>query len=112
LGRNRGDFDHGFASAMDESLVAYFERVVSEQWHQTYDQLNIAANCLARALIARGGAPGDRIAILMLIEISQRDLAKSVAKYLKKQRKKYPDAPHVHPSHIKNLMGQSKYYDK
>jgi hypothetical protein len=45
-----------------------------------------------------------------LFEISRRDLAKSVAKYLKKQRKKYPDAPHVHPSHFKNLARQSKYY--
>jgi amino acid adenylation domain-containing protein len=59
----------------DESLVACFERVaatyptrtalVSEQWQLTYDQLSAAANRLARALVARGATPGDRIAILM-----------------------------------------------
>jgi amino acid adenylation domain-containing protein len=37
----------------------------SETWRPTYRELDLASNRLANAFIARGGAPGDRIAILM-----------------------------------------------
>ena len=59
----------------DKSLPACFERVaaahphrlalVSDRWQATYVELNAAANRLAHVIIARGGAPGDRVAILM-----------------------------------------------
>jgi non-ribosomal peptide synthetase component F len=62
-------------SAADEALPACFERVAaahrlrpalfSDAWSPTYEELNATANRLAHALIARGGAPGNRIAILM-----------------------------------------------
>ena len=52
------------------SLPAHFERVVavhamrpalaSDIWQATYAELNAAANRLAHALLARGGAPGGR----------------------------------------------------
>ena len=59
----------------DKSLAAWFERVaathqfrtalVSDAWQPTYAELNATANRLAHAIIANGGAPGDRVAILM-----------------------------------------------
>ena len=39
--------------------------VCSDTWRATYDELNATANRVAHALIRRGGAPGDRIAVLM-----------------------------------------------
>jgi len=58
-----------------ESLVTRFERVavarhshtalVSDCWQPSYEELNLSANRLAHALIARGGAAEDCIAILM-----------------------------------------------
>lgn len=39
--------------------------VCSDTWQATYDELNATANRLAHALIKRGCAPGDRVAILM-----------------------------------------------
>lgn len=57
------------------SLPACFERVaaanrrrpalVSDHWQWTYDQLNATANRLAHAIAGHGGAPGQRVAILM-----------------------------------------------
>jgi amino acid adenylation domain-containing protein len=59
----------------DETLTTCFERVVaihglrtalvSDRWQPTYAELNRTANRLAHAIVARGGAPGDRVAILM-----------------------------------------------
>jgi non-ribosomal peptide synthetase component F len=59
----------------DESLHAGFERVaaihplhtalISDRWQPTYAELNATANRLAHAIMARGGATGDRVAILM-----------------------------------------------
>jgi amino acid adenylation domain-containing protein len=58
-----------------QSLPACFERRVllhprrialgSGDWQPTYEELNDAANRLTRRLLAHGGAPGDRIALLM-----------------------------------------------
>jgi amino acid adenylation domain-containing protein len=63
------------AGAADESVVAAFERVVaahpsrlalmSDRWSAHYDELNAAANRLAHAILARGGAPANRVAVLM-----------------------------------------------
>jgi amino acid adenylation domain-containing protein len=39
--------------------------VCSDTWQASYDELNARANRLAHALMRRGGAPGDRVAILM-----------------------------------------------
>ena len=60
---------------MDETLSALFEQVttehsfrpaiLSEEWNPTYEELNAAANRLAHAIIARGGAPSDRVVVLM-----------------------------------------------
>ena len=59
----------------DESLPACFERVLPAHasriallggaWRPTYQELNATANRLAHAFLRRGGAPGDRIAVLM-----------------------------------------------
>jgi amino acid adenylation domain-containing protein len=59
----------------DESLVAAFERVavtyhlrialVSDHWQPTYAELNATANRLSHAIVACGGRPGDRVAVLM-----------------------------------------------
>jgi amino acid adenylation domain-containing protein len=59
----------------NDALPAAFERVVaahsskiavgSDVWTATYAELNATANRLAHALIERGCAPGDRVAILM-----------------------------------------------
>ena len=61
--------------AGDTSLAEVFERVatthghhtalVSSRWRPSYSELNATANGLARAITARGGGPGDRVAILM-----------------------------------------------
>jgi amino acid adenylation domain-containing protein len=61
--------------AGDMSLAEVFERVaathghhtalVSNHWCPSYTELNATANGLARTIIARGGEPGDRVAILM-----------------------------------------------
>ena len=69
---NGGD---GATSGEDGSLAIAFERsaarfgdriaVASPSWTATYAELDAAANRLARAIIAHGGAPGDRIAVLM-----------------------------------------------
>lgn len=58
-----------------ESLPDRFARVVqshhsraavaSETWNATYGELDAVADLLAHALVARGGQPGDRIALLM-----------------------------------------------
>src|SRR5207302_429794 len=37
----------------------------SGAWQPTYEELNDTANRLARALLSHGGAPGDRVALLM-----------------------------------------------
>src|SRR5262245_30569233 len=65
----------------NDSLPAAFERAVrahgartavsSDTWTATFDELNATANRLAHALIARGCAPGDRIAILMQHDTQQ-----------------------------------------
>jgi amino acid adenylation domain-containing protein len=67
----------GFAASLDaeQSIPACFERIAglhgarvaisSGAWEPVYSELNAAANVLARALVSRGGAPGDRVAILM-----------------------------------------------
>ncbi len=57
------------------SLPVNFARIVAAHgsrkaigagsWRPSYDELNIAANRVAAALLARGGSPGDRAAILM-----------------------------------------------
>ncbi len=59
----------------EQSIPAFFEQVVrshpnrtaisSGRWQPTYAELNATANSLARALISRGVAAGDRVAILM-----------------------------------------------
>jgi acyl-CoA synthetase (AMP-forming)/AMP-acid ligase II len=59
----------------EESLPASFERAAelhqfrsalgSGAWRPTYRELNETANCLAHELLDRGGAPADRVAILM-----------------------------------------------
>lgn len=59
----------------DESLAGPFERVaathrvrtaiVSDKRQLTYADLNTIANRLAHTIVAQGGAPGDRVAILM-----------------------------------------------
>jgi amino acid adenylation domain-containing protein len=59
----------------ESSLPAHFERVVAvhatrtalvgSNWQATYSELNATANRFGHALLRQGGAPGDRIAILM-----------------------------------------------
>ncbi len=59
----------------DVALATCFEHVaetfgsrtalVSDGWQPTYAELNAVANRLAHTIISHGGAPGDRIAILM-----------------------------------------------
>jgi amino acid adenylation domain-containing protein len=59
----------------DVALATCFEHVaetfgsrtalVSDGWQPTYAELNAVANRLAHTVISHGGAPGDRIAILM-----------------------------------------------
>ena len=67
---------HGIASTdVETSLAECFERVAelhrgrkaiaSGKWLPTFAELNFAANHLAHALIASGGTPGDRVAIIM-----------------------------------------------
>jgi non-ribosomal peptide synthetase component F len=63
------------ASDAERSIPAVFEQVVrqhgprtalvGESWRPSYDELNAIANRLAHAILARGGALGDRVAILM-----------------------------------------------
>ncbi len=70
---------HGFESLgraidIEQSLAACFERKVmlhpqrqalgSGAWQPTYEELNNAANRIARCLLA-SGTPGDRVAVLM-----------------------------------------------
>jgi non-ribosomal peptide synthetase component F len=66
----------GFAALEScQTLTACFEQValsyaarpalVSDSWQPTYDEFNATANRVAHALMARGGKPGDRVAILM-----------------------------------------------
>lgn len=60
---------------VEQSLPACFERQArihphkaafgSGTWRATYEELNHAANRLGGALLSRGGAPGDRVAVLM-----------------------------------------------
>jgi acyl-CoA synthetase (AMP-forming)/AMP-acid ligase II len=74
LTSNRQDISRNPFQA-DESLPACFERVAerhrlrpalaSDVWQASYEELNVTANRLAHALMARSGAPRDRIAILM-----------------------------------------------
>jgi amino acid adenylation domain-containing protein len=62
-------------SNVEQSIPACFEQVASLHgariaissgaWEPVYSELNAVANVLARALISRGGTPGDRVAILM-----------------------------------------------
>lgn len=62
-------------AGFDETLIAAFERaaaafpthvaLVSATWQPSYRELNATANRLAHRLIAGGGAPEDRVAILM-----------------------------------------------
>jgi non-ribosomal peptide synthetase component F len=59
----------------DVALATCFEHVaetfgsrtalVSDGWQPTYAELNAVANRLAHTVVSHGGAPGDRIAILM-----------------------------------------------
>jgi amino acid adenylation domain-containing protein len=53
--------------AFERTVEAHRSRIAvsSDTWTATYDELNITANRLAHALIARGGKPDDRVAILM-----------------------------------------------
>lgn len=61
--------------AANEPLPIAFERavqrfrfrtaLVSSAWRPTYQALNDTANCLAHSFLRHGGAPADRIAILM-----------------------------------------------
>jgi amino acid adenylation domain-containing protein len=72
--RDRQDILPTFAES-NESLPACFERVavthhrrtalVSDGRQWTYAELNAVANHLAHTFVSHGGAPGDRIAILM-----------------------------------------------
>ena len=60
--------DHdSLPAAFERTVRAHGERtaVFSDAWTATFDELNATANRLAHALVARGCAPGDRIAILM-----------------------------------------------
>lgn len=60
---------------VEQSLPARFAQVTAEHgarialdagaWRPSYDELNRRANRLAHALLARGGRPGDRVALLM-----------------------------------------------
>jgi amino acid adenylation domain-containing protein len=60
---------------LEGSLPAAFERIaavhgvrtalLSDRWQLAYAELNVSANRLAHAIVARGGALGDRVAILM-----------------------------------------------
>src|SRR5262249_40933152 len=69
----RREVGHSFY--WEESLPAHFARLaqahnsrtalVSDAWHPTYRELNQTANRLAHTLLDRGGATGDRFAILM-----------------------------------------------
>ena len=66
-----------FAANLDaeQSIPACFEQIAtfhdsrsaigSGAWQPACGELNTAANFLARALVSRGGMPGDRVAILM-----------------------------------------------
>ncbi|CAN5909820.1 hypothetical protein BH11VER1_BH11VER1_09770 [soil metagenome] len=63
------------AEDVETSLVECFERVAgvhhkrkaiaSGKWQPSYEELNFAANHLSHAMLASGGGPGDRVAILM-----------------------------------------------
>ena len=39
--------------------------LVSDLWSPTYEELEVTSNRMAHAVAARGGAPGDRVAVLM-----------------------------------------------
>ena len=62
-------------SGAEQTIPAVFEQMVcahgprtalaGEGWRPSYNVLNATANRLAHAIVARGGAPGDRVAILM-----------------------------------------------
>ncbi len=59
--------DGSIPTAFEQVAAKYPTRlaVCSDTWRATYDELNATANRIAHALIRRGGAPGDRIAVLM-----------------------------------------------
>ena len=73
--RSGDDSANVVREAAETSVPARFERIVELHrsrmalgagvWQPTYEELNVVANRLAHALIARGGRPGDRIAVLM-----------------------------------------------
>jgi amino acid adenylation domain-containing protein len=60
---------------VEQSLPECFAQIVARhpsrpaigpgEWRPTYAELNAAANRLAHVLLTRGGAPGDRVALLM-----------------------------------------------
>jgi amino acid adenylation domain-containing protein len=59
--------NQSLTAGFDETVAAHRFRtaLISDGWQPTYEELNVVANRLAHAIIARSGAPGDRIAILM-----------------------------------------------
>ena len=69
------------AIEIGESLPASFERIARThpsrmaigggEWQPTYEELNARANALAHGVLHRGGALGDRVAILMAHDAPQ-----------------------------------------
>src|SRR3954452_15104457 len=59
--------EHSLAACFERAAVAHRSRtaMISDVWQPTYEELNIAANQLAHAILAREAGAGGRIAILM-----------------------------------------------
>jgi amino acid adenylation domain-containing protein len=65
--RELHDADMSPAALFERATAAHGIRtaLLSDTWQPSYDELNATANRLAHAIVAHGGAPGDRVAILM-----------------------------------------------
>jgi amino acid adenylation domain-containing protein len=65
--RNADDVEQSIPARFARIAAVHESRTVfySGSWQATYGELNAAANRLSHVLLSRGGAPGDRVAVLM-----------------------------------------------
>lgn len=66
-GENWGGAEQSLPERFAQMVARHPSRpaIGAGEWRPTYAELDAAANRLAQALMARGGAPGDRVATLM-----------------------------------------------